>query len=149
MTLRNFLVGVPAMLLCLVVQVAVVFWCVRYYVRHPSPVGSGQASWRAIRPLVVAMLAMMVANLLQIVLWGGLFVWLGEFEEVYDGDLPLGGELHVARLRRRRHEREWKLLGPLEAANGVLMMWHERGGADGDPAAHDQDAGRGGTGVAL
>ena len=37
MTLRNFLVGVPAMLLCLVVQVAVVFWCVRYCARQIRP----------------------------------------------------------------------------------------------------------------
>ena len=34
MTLKNFLVGVPAMLLCLIVQVAVVFWCVRYCARR-------------------------------------------------------------------------------------------------------------------
>ena len=36
MTLKNFFVGVPVMLLCLVVQVVVVFWCVRYYARRSS-----------------------------------------------------------------------------------------------------------------
>ena len=29
MTLRNLAVGVPTMLLCLIVQIVVVFWCVR------------------------------------------------------------------------------------------------------------------------
>ena len=82
MTLRNFLVGVPAMLLCLFVQVAVVFWCVRYYARRTSR-SADRAVINAIAPLVVAMLAMMVANLLQVALWGGLFVLLGQFDSAY------------------------------------------------------------------
>ena len=121
MTLKNFVVGVPVMLLCLVVQVVVVFWCVRYYARRSSR-ASDRAVIEAIVPLVVAMLAMMVANLFQVALWGGLFVLLGQFDNAYAaiyhsavnftslgyGDVVMGAE--------------WKLLGPLEAANGVLMM---------------------------
>ena len=53
MTFVNFLIGLPAMLLCLVVQVAVAFWCVRYYVRHIPPIGSGQGFLAGIRPLAV------------------------------------------------------------------------------------------------
>ena len=34
MTFLNLLVGLPAILLCLVAQVAALFWCVRYYVRQ-------------------------------------------------------------------------------------------------------------------
>ena len=34
MMLRNLLIGLPAMLLSMVVQVAFAFWSVRYYVRH-------------------------------------------------------------------------------------------------------------------
>ncbi len=61
-------------------------------------------------------------QLLQVALWGWLFVLLGQFESAYAaiyhsavnftslgyGDVVMGAE--------------WKLLGPLEAANGVLMM---------------------------
>ena len=36
MTFINFLVGLPAMLLCLVVQAASLFWCVRYYVQQST-----------------------------------------------------------------------------------------------------------------
>ena len=84
MTLVNFLIGLPVMLLCLIVQAAVAFWCVRYYVRHSPQVGSGQRFLAGIRPLIVATLAMMVGTLVQIMLWGGLFLWLGEFEQAYD-----------------------------------------------------------------
>ncbi|MBK8688045.1 MAG: two pore domain potassium channel family protein [Betaproteobacteria bacterium] len=122
MTFTNFLMGLPAMLLCLIVQVAVAFWCVRYYVGHPAPVGSGQGFLAGIRPLIVATLALMVGNLVQIMLWGGLFLWLGEFEQAYDAIYhsavnftSLGyGDIVMSRERR--------LLGPLEAVNGVLML---------------------------
>jgi hypothetical protein len=122
MTLRNFLVGVPVMLLCLVVQVAVVFWCVRYCAQRSSRSAQQGGMVEAIIPLVVTMLVMMVANLLQVALWGGLFVLLGEFEQldpaIYHSAVnftSLGYGDVVMKL-------EWKLLGPLEAANGVLMM---------------------------
>jgi hypothetical protein len=122
MTLSNFLVGVPVMLLCLVVQVAVVFWCVRYCARHSAQGSDDRALLATVVPLAVSMLAMMTANVLQIALWGCLFVQLGQFEALYPaiyhsavnftslgyGDVVMG--------------EDWKLLGPLEAANGVLMM---------------------------
>jgi Ion channel len=122
MTLRNFLVGVPVMLLCLVVQVAVVFWCVRYCARRSTQGSDDRVLIATVGPLAVSMLAMMIANVLQIALWGYLFLQLGQFEALYPaiyhsavnftslgyGDVVMGAE--------------WKLLGPLEAANGVLMM---------------------------
>jgi hypothetical protein len=122
MTFMNFLIGLPAMLLCLILQVAVAFWCVRYYVRHVPSVGSGQGFLAGIWPLIVASLAMMLGTLVQIILWGGLFLWLGEFEQAYDAVYhsavnftSLGyGDIVMSRERR--------LLGPLEAVNGVLML---------------------------
>ena len=39
MIIVNFLIGVPVMLLCLIVQTAVAFWCVRHYVTHLPYVG--------------------------------------------------------------------------------------------------------------
>lgn len=121
MTLMNFVVGVPAMVLCLVLQVLVVFWCVRFCaIRLGGPLGLHPVL-ATIRPLIVATLALMASTLVQIAVWGWLFVSLGEFESFYPaiyhsavnftslgyGDVVMN---------------EWKLLGPLEAANGILMM---------------------------
>jgi hypothetical protein len=122
MTLVNFLIGLPVMLVCLVVQVAVAFWAVRYCVSNSSLVEVGQGFLPGMRLLIVAMLAMMMGTLLQIVLWGGLFVWIGEFGQADDAIYhsavnftSLGyGDIVMSRSRR--------LLGPLEAANGVLML---------------------------
>jgi hypothetical protein len=122
MTLKNFVVGVPVMLLCLVVQVAVVFWCVRYYAQRSSRAAPRAGILEAIVPLVVTMLAMMVANLLQVALWGVLFVLLGEFEELYAAIYHSAVNFTSLGYGDVVMKQEWKLLGPLEAANGVLMM---------------------------
>jgi len=122
MTLRNFVVGLPAMLTCLITQVAVVFWCVRYCTRQTDGDASNAGWLRTIRPLTVSMLAMMTANLLQIALWGFLFVGLGEFEEVYPAVYHSAVNFTSLGYGDVVMKQEWKLLGPLEAANGVLMM---------------------------
>ena len=122
MTLTNFLIGLPAMLACLILQVAVAFWCVRYWVRHPSPVGSGIGFLAGMRPLIVASLALMAGTLLQIVLWGGLFLWLGEFDQPYDAIYHSAVNFTSLGYGDIVMSRERKLLGPLEAANGVLML---------------------------
>jgi hypothetical protein len=122
MTLKNLLVGVPAMLICLVVQVAVVFWCVRYGARRSAQGLGDRVLLAAVRPLAVAMLAMMTANVLQIALWGWLFVLLGEFEELYPAIYHSAVNFTSLGYGDVVMNQEWKLLGPLEAANGVLMM---------------------------
>lgn len=122
MTLRNFLAGVPVMLLCLVVQVAVVFWCVRYCARQSAQGARKRILLATVRPLAVAMLAMMVANVLQIALWGWLFVLLGEFEDLYPAIYHSAVNFTSLGYGDVVMNQEWKLLGPLEAANGILMM---------------------------
>lgn len=120
--LMNLVVGIPTMLLCLLVQTATTFWSVRHYVRQSEPPGSRSGFVASTRPLLSGMLIMMAGNLLQIALWGVLFVWLDEFGDYYEavyhsavnfaslgyGDVIMG--------------QRWKLLGPLEAVNGVLML---------------------------
>ncbi len=68
------------------------------------------------------MVIMMLGNFLQIVIWGVLFLCLGEFSELYEAvyhsavnfsSLGYGDVVMSAR---------WKLLGPLEAGSGVLMF---------------------------
>lgn len=122
MILTNLMIGLPVMLLCLIVQGAVAFWSVRYYIRQSFAVETPRKFLAGLRSLLVAMLAMLAGNLLQITLWGSLFVWLGEFTSLYEAVYhstvnftSLGyGDIVMSRNR--------KLLGPLEAVNGVLML---------------------------
>jgi Ion channel len=122
MTFMNLLIGLPAMLLCLIVQTAVAFWCVRYYMRHSSQVGRGQGFLAGMRPLIVATVALLVGNLVQIMLWGALFLWLGEFEQAYDAIYHSAVNFSSLGYGDIVMSRERRLLGPLEAVNGVLML---------------------------
>jgi Ion channel len=122
MTLINFFVGLPVMLLCLIVQATMAFWSVRYFVRQTESIAGASRFLQSVRPLLTVMLVMMFGSLVQMSLWGALFVYLGEFDDLYQaiyhsavnftslgyGDVVMGAK--------------WKLLGPLEAMNGVLML---------------------------
>ena len=75
-----------------------------------------------IRPLLIAMLIMVAGNFIQIIVWGILFLMLGELDELYEAIYhsavnfaSLGyGDFVMSKNR--------KLLGPLEAVNGVIMF---------------------------
>ena len=121
MILANLMVGFSAMLVCLIVQAAVAFWSVRYYVRQSSNAAAPPRFLR-IRPLLISMLAMMAGNFIQITVWAILFLLLGELDELYEAIYhsavnfaSLGyGDFVMSKNR--------KLLGPLEAVNGVIML---------------------------
>ena len=122
MVMTNFLIGLPVMALCLVVQVAVAFWSVRYCVRHLADVAAACGFLGKIRPLVVAMLVMMGGNLVQIAVWGVLFIGLGEFVELYDAVYHSAVNFTSLGYGDVVMSKAWKLLGPLEAVNGILML---------------------------
>ena len=65
---------------------------------------------------------MMLGNLAQIALWGGLFLWLGEFEQAYDAIYHSAVNFTSLGYGDIVMSRDRKLLGPLEAVNGVLML---------------------------
>jgi hypothetical protein len=120
--LINLLVGLPFMLLCLVLQAAVTFWSTHFFVQHSRRVPHGAGLLAQVRPLLVVMIATTLANFAQIAIWGGLFIGLGEFGAGYDAiyhsavnftSLGYGDVVMSAR---------WKLMGPLEAVNGILML---------------------------
>jgi hypothetical protein len=122
MMFTNFLVGLPIMLLCLVIQATVAFWCVRYYIHRMKRVAGKQHMHTGLLPLMVAMVAMMLGTLVQLTLWGVLFVWLGEFTELYEAVYHSAVNFASLGYGDVVMHKQWKMLGPLEAINGVLML---------------------------
>ena len=121
MIVRNLLVGLPAMLVCLFIQVSFAYWSMRYYVRHSTGVNLG-APVRSLTPLLVAMLIMMLGTVVEVALWGLLFVVLGEFDEFYESVYHSAVNFASLGYGDIVMSRPWKLLGPLEALCGVLML---------------------------
>jgi hypothetical protein len=120
--LINLLVGLPFMLLCLVLQASVTFWCIRFFARQSARTRPDAGLLAQVSPLLVVMVATTLANFVQIVIWGMLFIFLGEFGTAYESiyhsavnftSLGYGDVVMSAR---------WKLMGPLEAVNGILML---------------------------
>jgi hypothetical protein len=122
MILTNLLIGLPAMLVCMVVQVALAFWAVRYFIRQSEIVQVRRGSLSGLRQLLVVMLVMMLGTVLQVFLWGVLFVALGEFEEMYEAMYHSAVNFASLGYGDIVMSKPWKLLGPLEALCGVLML---------------------------
>ena len=122
MSLMNMLVGLPMMLLCLVVQAATTFWSVRHYVRRTAGADAGAGFFAVSRPLLSSMIIMMLGNFVQIVAWGILFVVLDEFGEYYEAIYHSAVNYASLGYGDIVMSTRWKMLGPLEAVNGVLML---------------------------
>ena len=119
--LTNLAIGLPMILLCLALQAAFTFWCIRYYAGpHREAIIPGP--FVQIRSLLVVMIVLILGNLLQITLWGLLFMALGEFGELYEAVYHSAVNFSSLGYGDVVMTKPWKLLGPLEAANGVLMF---------------------------
>ncbi|UBO73595.1 ion channel [Aeromonas rivuli] len=122
MILMNLLVGLPTMLICLSLQATVTFWAVRFYINQVH--NNTTPGWlgRGVGPLLVVMVLLMLGNFIQITLWGTLFLTLGEFTQLYDAIYHSGVNFTSLGYGDIVMSHHWKMLGPLEAANGVLMF---------------------------
>ena len=110
------------MVVCIVLQTLVVALVLRYLRNRQSKRRLEASFWEASRLLAAAMMILMLGNLLQIAVWACLFLQLAEFSDFqtayYHSTVnfsTLGyGDIVMSPKRR--------LLGGLEAANGVLMF---------------------------
>lgn len=109
------------MALCLILQSVMAVKTLTYY-RSRVEARASHGSYFFMRVIIAIMLALVIGNFLQIVVWGGLFCFLGEFTDfstaVYHSAVnfaTLGyGDIVMSE--------EHRLLGPLESINGVLMI---------------------------
>ncbi len=68
------------------------------------------------------MLLMMLGYFVQITLWAGLFMLLGEFDEFATAIYYSGVTFATLGYGDIVLSKPWRLLGALEAGNGVLML---------------------------
>lgn len=119
--LTNILYGLTTMVVCLFLQALLLLVALRYYARRDTLVNS--PSFRSsLRVVLVVMIILVIGNLAQVGIWALLFRLLGEFSDFNTafyhsavnfatlgyGDIVMSGD--------------YRLLGPLQAINGVLMI---------------------------
>ena len=119
--IRTFLVGAPVMLLCLFLQSAMLAICLRRYVLFRVPPQYKASPMRNMSLLSVVMLIIVLGSLLQAAIWALLFV-LGEFDELEAALYYSAVNFSTLGYGDIVMSDRWRLLGPLEAMNGILMF---------------------------
>lgn len=119
--LRYLLTGLPVIVFCMVLQAAFAAKSMKYYARI-TETRQGPSQWRDTALLSAVMVLTLAGNLAQIAIWAGLFMLLDQFDDFATAfyhscvnfvTLGYGDIVMNAR---------WRLLGPLEGANGILMF---------------------------
>jgi hypothetical protein len=120
--LLNLLTGLPVMLLCLVMEAVFVSVCLRRYAMFKQSHQGRETMWFATILLAMVMFLMLFSNFVQMCIWAALFMLLGEFSD-------LGAALYFSAVNFATlgygdivMTNRWRLLGPLEAATGILMF---------------------------
>lgn len=117
--LLPLLMGMPVILCNMLLQSLASVWCIRFYIKHFHDKESAIAGVLALFGIITILL---LGNLLQILLWGTLFLWLGEFTTLVDAVYHSGVNFATLGYGDIVMSAKWKLLGPLEAVNGALMI---------------------------
>ncbi|WP_349570547.1 potassium channel family protein [Azotobacter salinestris] len=116
--LLNLSIGIAVMLVCLLFQAIFVGICVRQYVRFHRRHGLLQE----IALLAVVMLLAMFGNFLQMAAWAWVFVLIGEFADFATALYHSAVNFATLGYGDIVMSERWRLLGALEAANGILMF---------------------------
>lgn len=120
--LIHLLVGLPVMIVCLLLQAYFVTLCLRYYVRQRlSRPDRGTRSW-GIKLLSAVMLFAALGNFAQMAIWAALFVLVGEFGDFDTALYHSGVNFAALGYGDIVMSERWRMLGPIEAANGILMF---------------------------
>ena len=120
--LINLLTGLPVILICLVLQALFIAWSMRAYLRLRPYTQASNAMLPDILVLSAVMLLLMLGNCLQMALWAGLFVLLGEFDSLVTALYFSGVTFATLGYGDLVLSPPWRLLSALEATNGILMF---------------------------
>jgi Ion channel. len=114
-----FLIGMPVILGNLLLQSMISYWCLRFYLKRIDKV---VCFISGVIPLFGVVTILMGGTLLQISLWALLFFQLGEFNSFQEAIYHSGVNFSTLGYGDIVMSSRWKMLGPLEAINGALMI---------------------------
>ncbi|MCO4863594.1 ion channel [Cupriavidus sp. WGlv3] len=120
--LHNLALGLPVMLVCLLLQAVFVAVCLRYYTRFKHARHGRMSLEQEILLLSGVMVMTLLGNFVQMAIWAILFMLLGEFTDFATALYHSGVNFATLGYGDIVMSSTWRLLGPLEAANGILMF---------------------------
>ena len=119
--LMNLATGFLVMILCLILQTFLIAAAWHYYVKHSSDIDSPSLI-ATLKIVSIVMLLLVLGNLGQIAVWALLFQALGEFTQFAEAFYHSAVNFSTLGYGDVVMSDQNKLLGPLEAINGILMV---------------------------
>ena len=119
--ITGLLIGVVTMSLCLLLQSTLLVQALRYYVRHDDR-KARQSSWSTWLVVNGVMMLLLAGNLAQMTIWAIVFTLLGEFDSLGEAAYHSAVNFTTLGYGDIVMSERYKLLGPLEAINGALMI---------------------------
>ena len=120
--LRNLLIGAGTMTLCLLLQSVLLVWSIRFYARRHGVLETKSSWWSTLKVINGVMLILLLGTVFQIAIWAVVFMLVDEFgtfaKAVYHSAVNFSTLGYGDIVMSERH----RLLGPIEAINGVLMV---------------------------
>ena len=121
--LINLLLGCLTVFISMGIQVAVVVIMIRYLIgvvttKEPDAKGFGFDTYVISMVLTI----LFVGHLFQIAIWAALFMYLGEFSDFLTAYYHSAVNFASLGYGDIVMSEKWRLLGALEASNGVLMF---------------------------
>lgn len=119
--LINLFYGLLVMAVCLLLQSLLLTAALRYYT-HSQILMKNPSLWSTLFVINGVMMLLVLGNIAQVAIWALLFRLLGEFpgfgEAVYHSAVNFATLGYGDIVMSNNH----KLLGPIEAINGVIMI---------------------------
>ena len=119
--LLNMMYGLTTMAVCLFLEVLLIILAIRYYVRHET-LASSPSFLETVRIVSGVMILLVLGNIVQVGIWALLFRLLTEFPDFntafYHSAVNFATLGYGDIVMSSNH----RLLGPLEAINGGLMI---------------------------
>jgi hypothetical protein len=119
--LMNLLFGLSTMIACLLLQSLWIVAAMRYYRRHDSR-QRNPSHWSSVATITGVMLLLVIGNMAQVALWALVFVLLEEFQQFSEAFYHSAVNFSTLGYGDVVMSSKHKLLGPLEAINGALMI---------------------------
>jgi hypothetical protein len=115
-------VGASAVVGTIVIRALAVVVTVNFVRRERRLGRAGKGFWIDISIVALAISVALVAHLIEIALWAILFLFCGEFRSFGAAYYHSAENYTTLGYGDVIMTRSWRLLGPLEAANGMLMF---------------------------
>lgn len=121
--LINLLLGCATVFISMGIQVTVVVYMIRYLLKTMSREDRNTESFGFdTYAISMVLLILFAGHLAQIAIWAGLFMYLGEFADFVTAFYHSAVNFASLGYGDIVMSEKWRLLGALEASNGVLMF---------------------------